>query len=151
MRAERFRPRHSAGTEPSGPFVFTVRYCLLNPRSVSSNVAAVRCPGVDQHGAGAVRVVPLSIFIDPAAAQISVLSEAIPDSVDQYPATCRVTSILKLEPFSTLIDAPVIALCSGNILPVCTCCPRAAGAGTASAIVPRTAGNVFSISRPTTG
>ena len=82
---------------------------LLDPGSVSADVAAIRSPAIYKHGSGAVRVIPFSVILDPSAAQITIHSKAIPDSVYLHPAAHRVASIFKLEPFAALVNSPVVA------------------------------------------
>lgn len=119
----------------------------MNPGSVPSDVAAVRGPGIYKHGSVTVCIVPLAAVLNPAAAQVSIHSKAVPGTVYLNPAAYRITSVFKLEPFSTLVDAPVVALSGGEILSTVRWHPRAAGAGRVPAGVSGTSGNILSISR----
>ena len=119
---------------------------LLDPGSVPADVAAIRSPAIYKHGSGAVRVIPFSVILDPSAAQITIHSKAIPDSVYLHPAAHRVASIFKLEPFAALVNAPVVALCGGKILSAACCHTGTSGAGWISSGIPGASGNIFSIS-----
>lgn len=96
----------------------------MNPGSVPSDVAAVRGPGIYKHGSVTVCIVPLAAVLNPAAAQVSIHSKAVPGTVYLNPAAYRITSVFKLEPFSTLVDAPVVALSGGEILSTVRWHPR---------------------------